>query len=109
MSNITIITICTAVGGVCVCLCGIILIIITRMEEKRMEWIYCKDELPEEQDYYLVTIVNSWSKSGKPFIGLIEFDASVEEWDLHEYAVGYGQLEVIAWMPCPDPAEKIGK
>ena len=105
--NITIACISLAILSVCSAIGGIALIIITLLEEKKMNWIYTADELPEKEDTYLVTMVNSWCKSRRPFIGLVEWYPEEEEWDLHDYYYGYGEVQVIAWMPTPEPAKEV--
>jgi hypothetical protein len=75
------------------------------------KWIPCSERLPEEYGEYLITWITSQSK--KPFIAICEceisnlynfeknrFDAV---WLLEDYIKAYPDVEIIAWMPLPEP------
>lgn len=75
------------------------------------DWIPCNDRLPEAYGEYLITWTTSQSK--RPFIAICEGEITGEydhennrfkfEWLLDDYIKAYPDVEVIAWMPLPEP------
>ena len=74
-------------------------------------WIPVSERLPEEYGEYLITWTTSQSE--RPFIGISEGEDTLEydhehnrfkfEWLLDDYIKAYPNVEVIAWMPLPEP------
>jgi hypothetical protein len=61
-----------------------------------MKWIPCKERLPEQEGWYIVT---EWDYSHQCWdTSISEFHAS-GRW-------GYGNDKVIAWMPMPEIYEE---
>ena len=73
-----------------------------------MDWIEVEERLPEKNDIYLVTWTGTLgSKRTRPFIALVEYIPEDNEWCTFEIeGHGYKNIEVIAWMPVPDPYKK---
>lgn len=79
--------------------------------KERTGWIPISEGLPEEYGEYLITWTTSQSK--RPFIGISEGEITGEydhkhnrfkfEWLLEDYIKVYPDVEVIAWMPLPEP------
>lgn len=75
------------------------------------QWIPVSEGLPKEYGEYLITWITSQSK--RPFIGISEGEVTGEydhkhnrfkfEWLLEDYIKAYPNVEVIAWMPLPEP------
>lgn len=75
------------------------------------KWIPVSERLPEEYGEYLITWTTSQSK--RPFIGISEGEETLEydhehnrfkfKWLLDDYIKVYPNVEVIAWMPLPEP------
>lgn len=78
---------------------------------KTGHWISVSERLPEEYGEYLITWTTSSSK--KPFISICECEETLVydyehnrfkvEWLFDDYIKDYPDVEVIAWMPLPDP------
>ena len=74
-------------------------------------WVPVSERLPEEYGEYLITWTTSQSK--RLFIGISEGEDTLEydhehnrfkfEWLLDDYIKAYPNVEVIAWMPLPEP------
>ena len=85
--------------------------IVETLENLSEPWIPCSERLPEEYDDYLITYTTSQSK--RPFIAICEGEETREydhernrfkfEWLLEDYIKAYPNVEVIAWMPLPEP------
>lgn len=81
--------------------------------ENPNKWIPVSERLPEEYGEYLITWTTSQSK--RPFIGISEGEETLEydhehnrfkfKWLLDDYIKVYPNVEVIAWMPLPEPYE----
>ena len=81
--------------------------------ENPNKWIPVNERLPEEYGEYLITWTTSQSK--RPFIGISEGEETLEydhehnrfkfKWLLDDYIKVYPNVEVIAWMPLPEPYE----
>ncbi len=79
--------------------------------EQELKWIPVSERLPEKYGEYLITWTTSQSK--QPFIGISEGEVTGEydfehcrfkfEWLLEDYIKAYPDVEVIAWMPLPEP------
>ena len=79
--------------------------------EQEPKWIPVDERLPGEYGEYLITWTTSRSK--KPFIAISEGEVTSEydhennrfrfEWLLDDYIKVYPDIEVIAWMPLPEP------
>ena len=75
------------------------------------QWIPCSERLPEEYGEYFVTWMTSLSK--RLFVAICEGEVTSEydheynrfkfEWLLDDYIKAYPDVEVIAWMPLPEP------
>ena len=76
-------------------------------------WISVKERLPEEYGEYLITWTTSQTK--RPLIAICEYEITSEydykysrfkgEWLLDDYIKNYPNVNVIAWMPLPEPAK----
>lgn len=66
-------------------------------------WTYCKDELPEPGEEYLITYACDNSK--KTFLSMSEFDVDYK-WILDDDVKILKNVRVIAWMPLPEPAKE---
>lgn len=71
------------------------------------KWISASDETPDKQDEYLIAwtgrlgTCDDW---GRSFLEIAEYEPETDEWDLeHIYGRGWTNVEVLAWMPLPDP------
>ena len=88
--------------------------VIEAAEETR--WIPCSERLPEEYGEYLITWTTSQSK--KSYIAICECEITNEydyeydrfnvEWVLDDYIEAYRDVEVIAWLPLPQPYKAEG-
>ena len=75
------------------------------------QWIPCSERLPEEYGEYYITWMTSSSK--RPFVAICEGEVTGEydhkhnrfkfEWLLEDYIKACPNVEVIAWMPLPEP------
>ncbi len=65
-------------------------------------WTYCKDELPEPGEEYLITY--TFDDSKKTFLSMSEFDVDYT-WILDDDVKRKKNVRVIAWMPLPEPAK----
>lgn len=63
-----------------------------------LDWTYCKDELPEREDDYLVL----WRKVGSNnvFYEIQEF--CMNEWQINIPQAHGDAVEIIAWLDLPD-------
>ena len=63
------------------------------------EWIPCSERLPEESGKYL---------GQRPYGDIIdiEFSKKHQKWNAHDSRPPKYAIEVIAWMPLPEPYEK---
>lgn len=66
-------------------------------------WTYCKDELPEPGEEYLITY--AFDDSKKTFLSTSEFDVDYT-WILDDDVKRLKNVRVIAWMPLPDPVKE---
>ena len=71
--------------------------------DRPQEWIPCSERLPKENGEYIVSLEDSiypWAKffNGKWF--MLSINAIARE---------FGEYEVIAWMPLPDPYREDGE
>lgn len=82
--------------------------------KERMEWISVKDRLPEHDDELLVTWTGIYAgnhKRTKPLLEIVEYEPNIDGlqggvWLCEPLeARGYSKIEVIAWMPLPEPYE----
>ena len=79
--------------------------------ELKTGWVPVSERLPEEYGEYLITWTTSTSK--KPFISICECEETLVydhehnrfkvEWLLDDYIKGYPDIEVVAYMPLPEP------
>ena len=72
-------------------------------------WISIEDELPENEDVYLVTWTGELGrKTFGPFIELIDYFPATENYK-EEWCTGvlekkgYKNIKILAWMPAPEP------
>ena len=65
------------------------------------EWIPCSERLPEESGKYLGQV--SWGN-----ITDITFSKKYQKWNAHDSAPPKHAMEVIAWMPLPEPYKEGG-
>lgn len=69
---------------------------------KAIQWIPCKDRLPEESDYYMACIydedVDDYDFRKTWFAHEDDYDMDESEWrELQSFE------KVVAWMPLPEP------
>lgn len=76
--------------------CRVIENTMAEMTSEQTEWIPCSERLPENQDCYLVTTKWKGSYSGNVYIetNMAVYREKPKEWDC---------VDVIAWMPLPQP------
>lgn len=84
-------------------------VVFEEIPEPETHWIPCSERLPEEYGEYMITWITSASK--KRFIGIVECEVTsvwndngfMVEWLFEDYMKAYPDVEVIAWMPLPEP------
>ncbi|MCM1236881.1 MAG: DUF551 domain-containing protein [Ruminococcus flavefaciens] len=70
------------------------------------EWIVCKDRLPQQSGYYLVTVESTINDENIRTVECRCFHKDIEFWaELieQEFAI---EENVIAWQPLPEPYRK---
>lgn len=63
-------------------------------------WIPCSERLPNESDYYLVTIINPF---GEKEVCVIWFAYKADYYGVSEWRELTDDDTVLAWMPLPEP------
>ena len=72
--------------------------------DRPQEWIPCSERLPKYYDEYLVTLESPQML----IIGIAEYEpdemlVAGGKWYLDDYDRVHSDLQVIAWMPLPEP------
>ena len=88
-----------------------------KQDAEQTRWIPVSERLPEEYGEYMITWTTSHSMVGGKYglLGIAEYELSGEydhennrfkgDWLLEDYVKNYPNVEVIAWMPLPEPYE----
>ena len=71
------------------------------------EWIDVRDDLPKDDEAYLVAWTTNFMKG--VFVGICTFDADYEMWDLasmKQWDIYRSEIKVTHWMPLPEAPKK---
>lgn len=76
--------------------------------KRRTEWVPVKDMLPEDGEMCITAWVHQHRSCPYPhYYGLAIWDATEEKWDIEETAKE--DIDVLAWMPLPEPYKEDDK